>query len=138
MPIGNLTSQLFANAYLDAFDHFVKERLSVRHYIRYTDDAVILHQDVAALKLLIAPISEWLWKERRLTLHPRKVEIRKLSQGIDFLGYVVLPWHRVVRVKTGRRMLRRANGKNITSYLGMLKHCRGRRLRQLLAEKIFE
>lgn len=135
MPIGNLTSQLFANVYLDAFDHFVKDKLGILHYLRYTDDMVILHHDEAYLKSLVRPIVEWLWRERRLTLHPRKVGIRKLSQGIDFLGYVTLPHYRVLRTKTKRRMLRRVNGDNLTSYLGILEHCEGRSLRLAIIAK---
>ncbi|MFA4846071.1 MAG: RNA-directed DNA polymerase, partial [Patescibacteria group bacterium] len=103
VPIGNLTSQLFANVYLDAFDHFIKDELRIHSYIRYTDDAVILMSDPAELRWLLPFIEQWLWHERRLMLHPNKVEIRKLNQGIDFLGYVTLPHYRVLRTKTKRR-----------------------------------
>lgn len=136
LPLGNLTSQLFANVYLDAFDHFVKERLGIRHYIRYTDDAVILHHDPAFLEMLLGPIAVWLWEERRLALHPRKVEIRKLTQGIDFLGYVSLPKHRVLRTKTKKRMMRRIDRKNTSSYLGVLKHCEGYTLRKAIIRQV--
>ncbi|MEK7620282.1 MAG: RNA-directed DNA polymerase [Patescibacteria group bacterium] len=125
LPIGNLTSQLFANVYLDAFDHFIKDELRVKHYVRYTDDAVILSYDPAELRWLLAFIEQWLWHERRLVLHPNKTIIRKLSQGIDFLGYVTLPHHRVLRTKTKRRMFKRVNAVNMPSYLGLLKHCDG-------------
>ena len=135
LPLGNLTSQLFANLYLDAFDHFVKEDLGVRHYIRYTDDAVILHDGRKVLETLLVRITAWLRDERRLTLHPRKVEIRKLSQGIDFLGYVSLPKHRVLRTKTKKRMLFRIDEKNVSSYLGVLKHCEGYFLRKAIVAK---
>lgn len=128
MPIGNLTSQLFANVYLDAFDHFIKDELRIRYYIRYTDDAVILGDDPERLCILIQRIGAWLWRERRLTLHPDKIEIRKLCQGLDFLGYVTLPHHRVLRSKTKRRMFKKANVTNIDSYLGLLAHCSGNNL----------
>lgn len=130
LPIGNLTSQLFANVYMDAFDHFIKEDLRERFYIRFADDAVILDQDRDRLKELIPWIEAWFWRERRLELHPRKIEVRKLSQGIDFLGYVTRPYHRVLRTKTKRRMLRKVNSTNISSYLGMLDHCEGYILQQ--------
>jgi RNA-directed DNA polymerase len=133
LPIGNLTSQLFANVYLDAFDHFIKDELQVKHYIRYTDDAVILSSDPAELQWLLPFIEQWLWHERRLTLHPNKTIIHKLSQGIDFLGYVTLPHHRVLRTKTKRRMLRRVNAVNLPSYVGLLNHCDGFGLRNLVA-----
>lgn len=129
IPIGNLTSQLFANVYLDGLDHFVKENLRLPYYIRYADDVVILHNDPETLAALLAPIRAWLWDERRLELHPRKVTIRKLSWGIDFLGYVTLPHYRVLRTKTKRRMFARVSVQNLPSYLGLLRHCAGRRLR---------
>lgn len=128
LPIGNLTSQLFANVYMDAFDHFVKETLLKKFYIRYTDDAVILAQTREELEELIPWIEAWLWGNRRLTLHPKKLEIQKFMQGIDFLGYVVLPHHTVLRTTTKRRMMERVNQKNISSYLGMLCHGAGHRL----------
>ncbi len=135
LPIGNLTSQLFANVYLDAFDHFIKDELRIPYYIRYTDDAVILVNDPSELRWLLPFIEQWLCSERRLTLHPNKVSIRKLSQGIDFLGYVTLPHYRVLRTKTKRRMLRRVNVENLPSYLGLLKHCSGFNLEFLLHEQ---
>ncbi|MFH1315650.1 MAG: RNA-directed DNA polymerase [Candidatus Uhrbacteria bacterium] len=104
LPIGNLTSQLFANVYMNAFDHFVKEELRIKYYLRYTDDALIIHKDPRYLSLLVPFIQDWLWQNRRLLLHPNKVSICKLSQGIDWLGYVVLPHYRVLRTKTKRRM----------------------------------
>lgn len=136
LPIGNLTSQLFANVYMDAFDHFIKEDLREKFYIRYTDDAVILDQDPERLRDFIPWIQAWLWRERRLELHPRKVEIRKLGQGIDFLGYVTLPHYRVLRTKTKQRALKRVNSTNISSYLGILEHCEGHALRQALLATI--
>jgi retron-type reverse transcriptase len=128
LPIGNLTSQLFANVYLDAFDHFIKDELQVKHYIRYTDDAVILSNDSAELRWILPFIEQWLWCERRLLLHPHKVKIRKLSQGIDFLGYITLPHHRILRTKSKRRMFKRVNSQNMPSYVGLLEHCNGREL----------
>ena len=135
LPIGNLTSQLFANVYLGAFDHFVKDELRVKYYIRYTDDAVILANNPAELRWLLPFIEQWLWSERRLTLHPNKTSIRKLGQGIDFLGYVTLPHHRVLRTKTKRRMLKRVNAVNMPSYLGLLEHCNGHNLRCRILSK---
>lgn len=136
LPLGNVTSQLFANLYLDAFDHFVKEGLRCLFYIRYTDDAVILHSDPAYLRGLIEPIELWLWEERRLTLHPRKLTIRKLSQGIDFLGYVTLPHHRVLRTRTKQRMFKRFNRANAPSYIGMLSHCAGGKLEGQVRDRL--
>lgn len=125
LPLGSVTSQLFANSYLDAFDHYSKEVLRVRHYLRYTDDVLVLEHDPARLRSIVPQVASWLWRERRLTIHPRKIAIRKLSQGIDFVGYVVLPRHTVLRTRTKRRMLRRVSSRNIVSYLGLLRHCAG-------------
>lgn len=136
LPIGNLTSQLFANVYLDAFDHYVKEKLHQPFYIRYTDDAVIVHEDRKYLANLLPWLQAWLWQHRRLELHPRKVEIRKLQQGIDFLGYVTLPEYRVLRTKTKRRMFRHVNETNLASYLGVLEHCSGEKLRQEVIRRL--
>lgn len=127
-----MTSQLFANIYLDAFDHFIKDELQVKHYVRYTDDAVILSYDPVELRWLLAFIEQWLWHERCLTLHPYKVSIRKFSQGIDFLGYVTLPHYRVLRTKTKRRMFKRVNVLNMPSYVGLLEHCDGYDLKNQL------
>ena len=128
MPIGNLTSQLFANIYLDPFDHFIKERVCCKHYIRYTDDFILLHDNPVALVSLLPVIRRFLSDGLKLELHPTKIELRKLRQGIDFLGYVTLPHYRVLRTKTKRRMLKRLTKDNAASYLGLLRHCRSHRL----------
>lgn len=130
IPLGNLTSQLYANIYMNAFDHFIKEKLKFRFYIRYTDDMVILHEDQEFLESLLSKIKTWLWENRKLKIHERKTSIKKANQGIDFLGYIVLPHYTVLRTKTKHRMLKRVNCENIQSYLGLLKHCKGYELRR--------
>lgn len=138
LPIGNLTSQLFANIYLNEFDQFVKHRLKIKNYVRYTDDFVIVSYDKSFLENLIEPIRKFLRDTLALELHPRKVTIRKLHWGIDFLGYIVLPHHRLLRTKTKQRILRKLrkrvseykNGiitkqtleQSLRSYLGVLSH----------------
>lgn len=112
------------------FDHWAEEALRVRWYLRYTDDLCIVHHDPDALRSLLRPMARWLWTERRLKLHSRKIILRKLSQGVDFLGYVTLPRHRVLRTRTKRRMFRRVNVRNLTSYIGVLQHCSGHSLRR--------
>ena len=135
LPLGNVTSQLFANIYLNEFDQFMKHKLKVKYYLRYTDDFIILHQDENYLKELLPTIKSFLKDELKLELHPNKVFIKKLSQGIDFLGYVVLPHHRVLRTKTKRRMFKKLNAKNLQSYLGLLKHCNGYKIKQSIMLK---
>ena len=137
MPIGNVTSQIFANIYLNELDQFIKNQLRIKHYFRYADDFVILHQDKLLLEVWLDLINNFVQQKLALELHPQKVEIRKLSQGIDFLGYVVLPHRIVLRTKTKRRMFKKLHQKRLElesgqitpesynqtlqSYLGILK-----------------
>ncbi len=138
LPLGNVTSQLFANIYLNELDHFVKHSLKEKFYLRYCDDFLVLHNDPEYLKNLIIPIGNFLSQNLDLSLHPKKIEIRKISQGIDFLGYVTLPHYRVLRTKTKKRILKRLRQSNslpkvsLPSYLGMLQHCRGNKLSKIL------
>jgi len=98
---------------------------------------VILENDLVELEKLIPEIKYFLYSKLKLELHPNKIIIRKLNQGIDFLGYVVLPHYRVLRTKTKRRMLKKANEGNMQSYLGLIKHCSSYGLRQKLLSKKF-
>lgn len=104
MPIGNLTSQLFANLYLDPLDHFVKERLRVRHHVRYMDDFVLLSADQGQARRQLATVREFLGEQLRLQLNPRRVVIAPLSCPADFVGYV---HHLDGRVRVRRRSVRR-------------------------------
>jgi len=142
LPIGNLTSQLFANVYLNVFDQFVKNELKIKHYVRYTDDFVIVSDNRPYLENLIIPISEFLHSRLKLSLHPKKITIRAFHQGIDFLGYVVLPHYRLLRTKTKQRIYRKLRQRvseyrdgticretleqSLQSYLGVLSHAETR------------
>ena len=106
LPIGNLTSQFFANLYLDGFDHFMKEILGCRHYIRYVDDFVVLSDDKEWLHEVRNRVGEYL-EGLRLRLHPTKCQVFPVSQGIDFLGYRVYPDHRRLRRDNVVRFRRR-------------------------------
>lgn len=92
MPIGNLSSQLFANIYLSEFDHWVKQDLCIRQYIRYVDDMVILGDSPAALRGIASQIAARLANDG-LTIHPKKIRLAPTAAGIPFLGYVVWPNH---------------------------------------------
>ena len=122
LPLGNVTSQLFANVYMNEFDQFVKHVLKIRHYIRYADDFVILSHDKDYLDELVPRINDFLQERLQISLHPNKISIRKARQGIDFLGWVNLPGHRVLRTTTKKRMFKKLNKKNTTSYTGLCKH----------------
>ncbi len=125
LPLGNLTSQLLVNIYLNELDHFLKRELKVRYCIRYADDIVILHENKYYLKSLLPKISEFL-AGLRLLLHPDKVFIKTLSSGVDFLDWVHWPHHRVLRTSTKRRMLKRLKNNltkaTLVSYIGLLRH----------------
>src|SRR3989344_4689233 len=100
IPIGNLTSQLFANIYMNEFDQFMKHVLKVKHYARYTDDFIVVSSNREYLYELLPLIKDFLKKLLRLELHPNKMTLRKYSQGIDFLGDIILPHCRLIRNRT--------------------------------------
>ena len=126
---------------MNEFDQFVKHTLRVKHYARYTDDFTIISSDQEYLRNLIALIESFLHERLALELHPQKVTIRKYSQGIDFLGYVLLPHHTRVRSVTKRRMVRKLSERleaykageikeetlygSLRSYLGVVSHANG-------------
>lgn len=144
IPLGNLTSQLFANIYLDRLDQYVKRELRVKNYLRYTDDFVLLSRDRDELERILPHIRAFLLHDLALDLHPTKVLFRKWHQGVDFLGYVHFPHHRVLRTKTKKRMIRKLHFRKedfeagdidedglcqtVASYLGVLSHSRNRGL----------
>jgi len=126
LPLGNLTSQLFCNIYMNEFDQFVKHRLKAKYYIRYADDFVLFSESRNWLEQQISPIRDFLSEKMRLALHPDKVFIKTVASGVDFLGWVNFPDHRVLRTATKRRMIRRIQEshtpESLQSYLGLLRH----------------
>ena len=139
MPIGNLTSQLFANVYLDALDHFVKEDLRVRHYIRYMDDFLLLACDRCEARRRLQAVRTFLSERLRLELNPRRVVLAPLDEPCDLLGYVQHTGGRTrVRRRSVRRLWRRlpalqrrlaageidreAARASLASWLGLAKH----------------
>lgn len=153
VPIGNLTSQIFANIYMNELDHFVKFDLKEKYYFRYADDFIFLHEDRKYLEKLQNVICQFVEEKLHLTVHPDKIFLQKYSQGIDFLGYVLLPHYQVLRTKTKRRMFKKMSkkieefnegrisefdfGQSIQSYLGMLQHCEGYGLETKLKSEIW-
>ena len=97
LPIGNLTSQFFANVYLNELDQFVKHKLKARYYLRYVDDFIILSSDKKKLEDFRCKIEEFLRNRLRLRLHPKKQKISQIKNGIDFVGYFVKPDYVLVR-----------------------------------------
>jgi len=148
IPIGNVTSQLFSNVYLNPFDHFVKRQLRVKNYIRYADDFVILSRDKSYLVALIPLVDAYLKRQLTLQLHPRKVLILPWHGGADFLGFIHFLHHAVIRTKTKQRMIRKVReqrqklqqesissysfNQTVQSYLGRLKQCRSKVLQKMI------
>lgn len=126
LPLGNLTSQLLVNIYMNEFDQFIKRELRIKCYIRYADDFVILSEDKNGLSVTLRYIVVFLKEELKLELNPDKVFVKTIASGLDFLGWVHFPKHRVLRTSTERRMLKKLkeNSKEESrqSYLGMMKY----------------
>ena len=123
------------NIYMNEFDQFVKRELKVKYYIRYADDFVILQNDKIVLEDILIKIQKFLAEKLKLNLHPDKVFIKTISSGVDFLGWVHFPEHRVLRTATKRKMLRNLKNnpkpETIQSYLGMLSHGNAHKLENL-------
>jgi retron-type reverse transcriptase len=110
VPIGNLTSQLFANIYLNQLDEYVKYDLRIKHYIRYMDDFIMLHKSKEYLHEVRNKISLFL-SEISLKMSPKKTNIFPVSIGVDFLGYRVFAMHRLARKSTVKRFVNKTKKK---------------------------
>lgn len=107
IPLGNLTSQLFANIYLNELDQFIKHKLREKHYVRYMDDFLILSYDKKYLHSIKEEIRCFLIKELKLELHLAKTNVFPIKQGINFLGYRVFPAYRLLKKSTVKRFSKR-------------------------------
>lgn len=152
MPIGNLTSQVFANIYMNPLDQYIKHQLKEKYYIRYADDFVIFSGNKKHLKEILFKIDFFLLDELKLFLHPNKINIRDYYQGIDFLGYIIFPHFVIPRTKTKQRMLRKLSERSkfvdegkisldilrqtLQSYLGYLSHCNSFKLSQEVKKQL--
>lgn len=127
IPLGNLTSQIFANIYLNELDQFIKHQLKIKNYLRYADDFVILDADRSHLNTYLDSISDFVQNNLKLELHPKKIIVTKLTWGIDFCGYIVLPRYVLSRTKTKKRIIKKVARGNVSeqsfqSYLGYFSH----------------
>jgi hypothetical protein len=107
LPIGNLSSQFFANVYLNVLDQHVKHQLRCRHYVRYVDDFVLLHESAQWLNAARDDIAAFLPARLGARLNDRKTILQPIERGIDFVGHVIKPWHRSTRRRTYHEALRR-------------------------------
>lgn len=154
IPIGNLTSQLFANIYLDWLDKYIKHTLKAEYYIRYMDDFIILGRDKKELHKLREEIEIFLEDYLGLELN-NKTAVRPVSLGIDFCGYVTWATHRKLRKSTKKKMKRRIKymvrkvkegeigldklDATVQSYLGILRHCNSHNLtNSIIGKNIFD
>lgn len=147
MPIGNLTSQMFANLYLNELDQYAKQTLHVKRYLRYMDDVVVLHEDKRYLWSLKDQIDQFITDHLSLKLN-NKTMVRTVSQGVEFVGFRVWTTHKKLRKKSALKMKRRlgylqrayARGDvdlqevncSVQSYIGIMKHCDSHNLKTKL------
>ncbi len=152
LPLGNVTSQLFANIYMNELDQYVKRKLKIKHYARYCDDFGIVSDSLEKIVCYVKNIKQFCEAELLLHIHPKKIIIRKIHNGIDFLGYVLLPHRRTLRTRTKIRMFKKLNklkesvdsGKiekefleqSVQSYLGVISHCKNEKIVEQI-ERIF-
>ena len=140
IPLGNLTSQLFINIYLNEFDQHVKRVLKVSKYIRYADDFVIFSRDKKVLEGLIPEIKLFLTENLKLDLHPDKVSVKTMNSGVDFLGWVHFPKYRILRRTTKIRMYQKifpeTKPEVVNSYFGLLSYGNTYKLKRNILEGI--
>ena len=127
LPLGNLTSQLLVNVYMNEFDQYIKHRLKQKYYLRYADDFMVISHDKEVLIEVLPKVYNFLEEKLKLTLHPDKIFFKTVSSGVDFLGWVHFYHHRVLRTNTKKRMrrkLRETQNKPevLQSYRGLLSH----------------
>ena len=133
LPLGNVTSQWFANIYLNELDQYVKRMLQVKDYYRYGDDFILVDRSPQYLYDKLVHIKAFLGNNLKLELHPSKVKLLKYHNGVDFLGYVQFPHFRILRSKTQRRILKAVPAlkdkigslgfkSSFASYMGMAQH----------------
>ncbi len=142
LPIGNLTSQFFANVYMDELDQFIKRKLKAKYYGRYVDDMVLLHENPDVLNAWQVEIDTFLHDRLGLALHPKKTQLNHIDKGINFVGYIIKPGRCYLRRSTVAACKRRIYrwekagspvdkrevlkiGTSVNSYLGMLRHVDG-------------
>ncbi len=155
LPIGNYTNQVFANFYLNSFDHFIKHDLGVRYYGRYVDDFVLIFRNEKERARIVFQIEEFLQKELALALHPQKAYFQHYLKGVEFLGVLIKAWRNYIGSRTKNsfgQALEEVNRKikkkelsgkerdkilaQLNSYLGAIEHVEGYRLKRCFLSKL--
>jgi len=140
IPLGNITSQIFANIYLNILDQYVKKELRCRFYVRYNDDLVIVFPNNKDTIQVREKVRLFVKQKLSLDIPLAKTSIRKLSWGVDFLGFTILPQATILRDKTKHKIYANISIKNAHSYLAILKHCNSHNLKTkiLAMEKVYK
>jgi len=112
IPLGNLTSQFFANVYLNELDYFVKHKLKIKYYVRYVDDFIILHENEEQLREWKRKIESFLEEKLKLELHPQKSRIILLSRGVDFVGFRNFYYFKLLRKRNIKCMIKKIGDYN--------------------------
>ena len=155
LPIGNLTSQVFGNVYLNDLDHFVKKTLKIRYYGRYVDDMLFVHREREALCAILPALMEKA-REAGLTIHPKKILIKPAEEGVYFLGQILKPFRRTISNRTKNHFYQAIQRMNkelqepyhvswemlcemravLNSYLGCMQHANTYRLRRAMLSRL--
>jgi len=154
LPIGNLTSQLFGNIYMNEFDHWVKKEFGIKYYGRYVDDFILIHENKYYLQLLIPKLSHFLLSTLKLTLHPDKIYLQHITKGVKYLGAVIKPHKTYIANRTKGNFYNAIEKQNkiarnhkptkeeqqvfqssMNSYLGIMKHYKTYKLRKAIIFK---
>jgi RNA-directed DNA polymerase len=156
LPIGNLTSQVFGNIYMNDFDHYVKRELKIDYYGRYVDDMVFVHNDKGYLQSLIPKLSDFLLSTLQLSIHPNKIVLVNANEGIQFLGQIIKPYRNYISNRTKDNFYQAIQRINkimaevpefswqqlcdiravLNSYLGILQHANTFNLRKAMLNKL--
>ncbi len=135
IPLGNVTSQIFANIYLNVLDQYVKHEQKCRFYVRYNDDIVIVSRNKVELEKIRDKIIVFVKYKLSSEIPFEKTSIRKIGWGMDFLGFTILSKAVLLRDKTKNKMYSNINQENIHSYFSILKHCNSYNLRKKIISR---
>ena len=143
LPIGNLSSQFFANVYMNELDQFIKHQIGARHYVRYVDDMVILHESAQWLNAAKGRIEQFLADRLNAKINPKKTILQPIERGVDFVGQVIKPWHRSVRKRNVAQAIKRVETSPLkdflavsNSYFGLLGQAKSHHDRSTLAKAV--